>query len=214
MNENSDAALARIMKARSLKSVEDARVLYAKWAQTYDNDVFDTLKVTGSNRVADLLAQHITKPGTTAVLDAGCGTGAVAMRLARHGFNLIDGIDLSPEMLVVADSKGVYRQLTAIDMNDPFELSAGPYAAIVSAGTFTTGHVGRKGFENLLAHLATGGICACAIANEVWIRDEFDARVASEAYEVLFHQLEAVVPGMSADTHMLIARRTRHVGQV
>jgi predicted TPR repeat methyltransferase len=209
-NDDSEPALARVMKARSLRTVEEASELYADWAQTYDADVFGRLKVTGSNRIADLLAQHIPRPCTTAVLDAGCGTGAVAMQLAGHGFGLIDGIDLSPEMLAVAASKNIYRQLAVINLNNPFELEYGPYLAIISAGTFTTGHVGQEGFENLMAHLASGGVLACAIAHTVWARDGFARFIDDPAIEVLFHQVEPVIPYMPADTHMLVGRKMDH----
>ncbi len=45
---------------------------------------------------------HGVKSG--AVLDAGCGTGELTLRLARVGYNVI-GVDISPDMLSVLDSK-------------------------------------------------------------------------------------------------------------
>lgn len=61
-----------------------------------------------------------------AVLDLGCGTGNVALRLARHGFD-VTGVDLSPEMLDVARQKtpsgGALRwiEASAIELVDHFQ---------------------------------------------------------------------------------------------
>jgi predicted TPR repeat methyltransferase len=71
-----------IAKARSLASVEESAALYREWAATYDRDVFDTLGFTGSDRIADLLASYMTTRSTE-LIDLGCGTGAVGVRLAR-----------------------------------------------------------------------------------------------------------------------------------
>lgn len=52
-------------------------------------------------RVYDRVAQLAHGPE---VLDLGCGTGNVALRLARRGVHVI-GVDLSPEMLDIARQK-------------------------------------------------------------------------------------------------------------
>ena len=40
------------------------------------------------------------------VLDYGCGTGLSGMALAAVGFQVIDGTDISPEMLSQAEGRG------------------------------------------------------------------------------------------------------------
>lgn len=208
MNGNRDTARARIARARAIVSSDDARSVYAKWATTYDHDVFSTLKVTGTNTIADLLHAHTTDIEAARVLDAGCGTGAVAARLKLHGFKLIDGVDLSPDMLKIARAKNLYRSLIEADLNQPFDLAHSPYTAIVSAGTFTTGHVGANGFRNLFAHLQPNGLMACVIAIPVWQRDQFDTLVGKLPVEVLANTVEATLPDGAPDAHMLVLRRT------
>ena len=44
------------------------------------------------------------KPET--VIDLGCGTGSIALPLAKEGYDVI-GVDLSPEMLTEADHKAM-----------------------------------------------------------------------------------------------------------
>ena len=157
-----------VRRARSISSVEQAAALYAEWAPTYDADVFGELGFTGSARIAELLVSVLPDP-TVPVIDLGCGTGAVGRRLAQLGVTTVDGVDLSPEMLAVAASSGAYRHLTVADLH-AMEDQPDTYAASVSAGTFTTGHVGPEVVPRLLDLLRPEGVVAWVIATAVWPR--------------------------------------------
>jgi SAM-dependent methyltransferase len=52
--------------------------------------------------VSSLIGKHL--PGTTSILDLGCGTGRHDLLLAEMGFN-VTGVDMSKEMLVVANAQ-------------------------------------------------------------------------------------------------------------
>ena len=207
MSGDREEALARIRRARSIAGADEARELYAAWAHHYDDDVFGTLQVTGSARVAELLAGHLAQQQSPAILDAGCGTGAVGELLHGMGFRLIDGIDISPQMLEIARQKAVYRSLIEADLNLPFQTAQQGYDAVVSAGTFVHGHVGKAGFALLAGLLGTGGLMVCAIADTVWSKGGFDRLLDSLQMDTLSHDLEAVLPGGAADVHMLVARK-------
>ena len=207
MNGDSKKARRNLQRARAITGSDDALSVYAEWAASYDRDVFSTLKVTGTNTIADLLHEHTADIRGTRVLDAGCGTGAVAARLKVHGFDLIDGVDLSPEMLKIAKAKELYRSLIEANLNRPLDLPHSPYTAIVSAGTFTTGHVGAAGFHNLFAHLQNSGLMACVIASPVWQRDQFDRLLGNLPVDVLINRVEATIPDGEPDAHMLVLRR-------
>lgn len=207
MNDDSEKARRILQRARAITGSDDAISVYAEWATSYDRDVFSTLKVTGTNTIADLLCEHTGNIHSTRVLDAGCGTGAVAARLKVHGFDLIDGVDLSPDMLKIAKAKKLYRSLVEANLNRPLDLPHSPYTAIVSAGTFTTGHVGAAGFHNLFAHLQKNGLMACVIANPVWQRDQFDRLLGNLPVHVLTNRVEATIPDGEPDAHMLVLRR-------
>jgi predicted TPR repeat methyltransferase len=207
MNDDSEKARHILQRARAITGSDDAISVYAEWAASYDRDVFSTLKVTGTNTIADLLCEHTRDIHSTRVLDAGCGTGAVAARLKVHGLDLIDGVDLSPDMLKIAKAKKLYRSLIEANLNRPLDLPHSPYTAIVSAGTFTTGHVGAAGFHNLFAHLQKNGLMACVIANPVWQRDQFDRLLDNLPVDVLTNRVEATIPEGEPDAHMLVLRR-------
>ena len=207
MNGDSENARRKLKRARSITGSNDARSVYADWAANYDRDVFATLKVIGTDTIADLLREHTPDIENARVLDAGCGTGAVAARLKKHGFAHIDGVDLSPDMLNIARAKQLYRTLLEADLNQPFKLPESPYTAIVSAGTFTTGHVGAQGFHNLFAHLQRQGLMACVIANPVWQGDRFEELVDDLPVAVLSNRIEATIPDGEPDAHMLVLRK-------
>ena len=180
-----------------------ARDLYRDWAATYDDDVFATLGFTGSDRIAELLAEHL--PGRDGpVLDLGCGTGAVGVRLTELGFTTIDGVDLSAEMVELAAAKGVYRRLTVLDLTaTELELPAG-HAGLVSAGTFTTGHVGPEVVPRLLDLLARGGVVAWVIGVDVW--PAFEPVLERSPLEMLHRDLEPIRRDGGPEGVMFVAR--------
>jgi predicted TPR repeat methyltransferase len=192
-----------VARARSLSSVEAAARLYGQWASTYDDDVFGKLGFTGSARIAELLADVLPDPDEP-VIDLGCGTGAVGLRLAQLGVTTIDGVDLSPEMITVAARTGAYRRLTVGDLNVlPKGLNA-TYAASVSAGTFTSGHVGPGAVARLMELLRPEGLVAWVIAAGMWPR--FEPVLATNGLDVLHQAIEPIRRGGPPEAVMFVAR--------
>ena len=67
-----------------------------------------------------------------AVLDAGCGTGRVAIELARRGYRTV-GVDLDPQMLATARAKGPDLEWVEADLAG-LDLTGRRFAAVVAAG--------------------------------------------------------------------------------
>jgi SAM-dependent methyltransferase len=105
--------------ARGYRMV-DVRTGYGEWVTTYERTVEDAMDIA--------LLDDLTTPPWQSVrraADLGCGTGRTGMWLRDHGVAEIDGVDLTPEMLAVAGSKGVYRSLTHADVTaTPLDASA------------------------------------------------------------------------------------------
>ena len=137
-----------------MQTPDDAVRLYDSWAADYDHDVFEVMGFIGTDRIVDLLAAHVLDRAQP-VIDLGCGTGAAGVRLAHHGFGVIDGVDISPAMLDVAAQLGVYRHLLTADLTLPLTIEH-RYGASVSAGTFTSGHVGADAIPSLVTLLQPG----------------------------------------------------------
>jgi SAM-dependent methyltransferase len=84
---------------------------YGEWVRTYDQTVYDEmdLRLLERLRTVDWAAPRL-------VLDLACGTGRIGAWLKRRTAASIDGIDLTPEMLDVARTKAVYRNLRVADV--------------------------------------------------------------------------------------------------
>lgn len=66
---------------------------------------------------ADLIETLLHASGGTRVLDAGCGTGRVAIELARRGFS-VTGVDADPSMLAAARAKAPELTWLAADLTE------------------------------------------------------------------------------------------------
>lgn len=144
--------------AYALDTADDARRLYARWAETYDRDFCDA---QGYQTPREIMRVFTQRAGGGPILDVGAGTGVVGEGLKAAGIGPIDALDLSSEMLEIARDKGVYRDLLVADVTEP--LSFGPYAGIVSAGTFTLGHVGPMGLASLMKVASRGCLFVISI---------------------------------------------------
>lgn len=202
-------ARARMLRARRLASPEEAVSLYRDWAASYDADVFEHLRFTGTTRIAELLSAHAGERGRP-VIDVGCGTGRLGADLSSHGFRRIDGLDLSPDMLAVAGRRGIYREVIAADLLAPLPVAPGQYAAVASAGTFTTGHVDASALPGLLRILAPGGLLAVVVAQAFWSVGGFGrifGRLEDAGRIGLLHRgLEPTREAGDADAWFLVVR--------
>jgi SAM-dependent methyltransferase len=102
----------------------DIRAGYGEWASTYERTVEDIMDIA----LLDAL-EAVPWGRLRRVADLGCGTGRTGAWLTQRGVAEIDGVDLTPEMLTVAGSKGVYRRLLEADVRAT-GLDASAYDAI------------------------------------------------------------------------------------
>lgn len=105
------------------------------------------------------------------VLDVGCGTGGHVLRLAEHGYR-VDGIDLSPDMITIAESKirkARLGKLASVSVEDirvfasetRYDLVMAMFAVI---GYITTTKDLLAAFGNISSMLRRGG----AFVFDVW----------------------------------------------
>lgn len=82
---------------------------YERFAYVYD----ELMKDAPYEKWLELLTLKLEQYGVTGnkILDIACGTGEMTVELARHGFD-VTGVDLSDEMLRVAQEKAAKRSLS------------------------------------------------------------------------------------------------------
>jgi predicted TPR repeat methyltransferase len=158
-------------EAYSVKSPDDNRRLYAKWAATYETSFVDAKQYRYPKAIAEVF-NDVVGP-VTRVLDIGTGTGLTGMYLQRLRPDLvIDGMDISPEMLEQAKLKmrengaAVYRELYERDLTGTVLNENAPYDALFSSGTFTHGHLGPECLGNLLPLVEDNGWLVVGVNNE------------------------------------------------
>ena len=96
---------------------------------------FEALAASGADVHGEAtFCTALLSPGAR-VLDAGCGTGRVAIRLAAQGFDVV-GLDVDDSMLAVARDQDPALPWVLGDLSDlPPELLAGPpYDLVLLAG--------------------------------------------------------------------------------
>jgi len=171
-------------EAYSVKSPDDNRRLYAKWAATYESSFVDAKQYRYPKAIAEVF-NDVVGP-VTRVLDIGTGTGLTGMYLQRLRPELvIDGMDISPEMLAQAGLKmrkggeAVYRALYERDLTRAVPNENPQYEALFSSGTFTHGHLGPECLANLLPLLEHNGWLVVGVNNEHYESKGFEQELTS-----------------------------------
>jgi predicted TPR repeat methyltransferase len=140
-------------------TAEELVEAYKNWAGDYDQDTLDTMGYVGPHVAASMLDYHLDSKAYH-VLDAGCGTGLVGEYLQQLGYQNVDAMDFSRDMLNEAEKKGVYKRLFQGDMNRDLDIPDDRYDATICVGTFTYAHVGPHAFDELVRVTRPGGhIC-------------------------------------------------------
>jgi SAM-dependent methyltransferase len=118
---------------------------------------FDDLAATGMDMHGEAALVASYRPAT--VLDAGCGTGRVAIELARRGHDVV-GTDVDPAMLAAARTKAPALTWLEADLTDPGLDLGRTFDVVVLAGNVLifvpTGTEGRA-IANAARFLAPGG---------------------------------------------------------
>ena len=197
-------------KAYDRKDKDEVADLYRQWAETYDDELADKDYVA-PERGAAVFAAHV-EDRRARVIDIGCGTGLVGRYLAEHGFDTIDGLDLSTEMLARAKAKSVYRNLLQADLTGPVDVDDGAYDAAISVGTFTHNHVGPSGLDTVLRIVRPGGIASVTVNGDAYVADgyraKFDALVAEGRCTIVEERDEEYIVAHGTRSRIVVLRKS------
>ena len=167
----------------------DSRELYASWASTYDNEVQKNGYVT-PERVAKALKDIVTNQSEV-ILDYGCGTGLSGFALQAVGFTNIDGLDVSREMVTLAEKKSIYKKLTVFDPSTKIPVHADQYKIITAIGVIGAGAAPLEVFDNLFSLLPPSGLFAFSFNDHTLSDPNYERKVKqclSSGQAIILHK--------------------------
>lgn len=192
------------------RSVEDTRQLYAKWSDRYDQDVADWGYATPA-RIA--LALRVSGANVDkGVLDYGCGTGLCGMALGAVGFGIIDGTDISPEMLEQAEARGVYRSVWLGQPGSLGHIGPGDYPIMAACGVVSLGAAPPETLDLLVNAMAPGGLLAFSFNQATMAdrsyTDRLDIITLAPDIEVVFEEDGPHLPAKNMSSTVYVLRKS------
>lgn len=136
------------------------RSFFDEFADHFDHTLVNRLAYGVPRRLAEFLRRHHAE--AERVLDLGCGTGLMAVELQRPGL-AIDGVDLSPKMLRLAEARQLYGALHEGEIAQFLRGTDQCWELIVAADVFVYVADLRPVFEGVFERLAPGGRFAFSI---------------------------------------------------
>ena len=179
--------------AYSVKTPEDNIKLYKVWASSYDDDFAKKNDYRSPVLISNYYDKYSNK-NDVPVLDVGAGTGLIAEVMNKKNTIDIDAIDISPEMLESAKSKNCYNKLIEADLTKNLDIDNNYYGAIVSAGTFTHGHIGPNALDELLRVTKPSGLFVITIHSKVFVNQNFEQKfqdINEQITDLTFHEEKA-----------------------
>lgn len=110
--------------------------LFDDYAARFDEHLLGALHYHGHELVVDAVKQAAPGRRFERALDLGCGTGLcgpLLKAIAQH----VDGVDLSPQMLLQARRRAVYDQLVQADITEHLSAADARYDLVLAADVFT-----------------------------------------------------------------------------
>ena len=196
-------------KAYGARDAASTRELYNDWAASYDAEV-GTNGYATPGRCAEALATYLPDKSLP-ILDFGCGTGLSGLALKLAGFETIDGLDLSEDMLAQAREKGVYRSLSLIEANTPLSHKPGDYAAIAAIGVIGAGAAPISVFDTLMNGLDKGGMLVFSFNDHALADPENERRLCDwtdcGAAHLLFREHGDHLPGIDLKSNVYVLEK-------
>ena len=198
-----------LQNAYGARDTASTRKLYDDWAASYEAEIAENGYATPT-RCAEALRSQIANTSAP-ILDFGCGTGLSGLALKLVGFEVIDGVDLSSEMLEQATAKGIYRKTWVIEGGAPLNHAPGDYAAIAAIGVIGAGAAPISVLHTLMQGLAPGGLLVMSL-NDHALEDPANEAAISEwtdsgAARLLFKEYGDHLPGIDLKSNVYVIEK-------
>lgn len=169
-NTDERRALDLVYAATTPRELDAA---YAAWAASYDRETAQ-MGYCLPFLVTAWVARHVPVEAGP-VLDAGCGTGLSGPAMRALGYGAIEGLDMSAEMLAIAESRACYTALKQARLGDRLPWGDDHFAAFFCTGVFTQGHAPASGLVELARITRPGGHAVFTVRDTILKEGGFDA---------------------------------------
>ena len=181
------------------KNEQDIKDAYKLWSPFYEYHIVD-MGWDAPNLSVKLLIKYLDLNNHLKILDVGAGTGLVGAELNKflNKDSIIDGVDLSIEMLELAKSKKIYNNLIIMNAED-MTFNDNSYDSIICTGSLNFGHIDPlKGFHEFIRIVKKNGIICFTIREDFYnvsknIQDELETNNYWELLEKKIYNSEAVM---------------------
>ena len=175
---------------------------YKDWASTYEEDCSVLNWAAHNSALEKWLKYHsnIDYSGHK-VLDAGCGSGLTGKVVSEAVPGVvIYGVDASEEMMEMAKSKSVYKDLKIVDLRTTLPYPANMFDSVISSGVFC--YIGPECLVNIPTVIKPGGYFVFTVRIEYFLsnpqiwRDklkECDCEVIEEQEMPYFESVNCMV---------------------
>lgn len=204
----------QLVERRDFSNAAVVSPRWVQWRRAIDIDEYDArfahMAAAGEDVHGE--ANFIAALAPPAVLDAGCGTGRIAIELARRGFD-VTGVDLDADMVAAAarkapDQPWLTDDLARMQLARRFDLVAMPGNVML----FCQPDDRRLIVHNLAQHLLPGGLLVAGFSLEPggYTLAEWDDHCAGSGLELVDRfgtwTRDPFVAG--GDYHVSVHRRT------
>ena len=131
--------------------------------------------------IADKLSKFYDKESVEDldVLDLGCGTGLCGELISNYvKYGTLIGVDLSPNMLAVANDKNVYNQLVEADLLSYCNEGHSLCDVVIAADVFTYFGALEDIVESISRRLKTGGRFVFSISENNISNDDYKLHIS------------------------------------
>ena len=159
-----------------LKTKDEVMKYYDEWGRNnkYDQDMVEW-QYTGPKETVAIFKKY-TNNKEIKIYDAGCGTGLVGIELKKNGYINCDGADLSQKLLDLVP-KGLYQNLSKVDLNQSLDIKDNEYEAVLCVGTFTFGHVKPPALDEFVRIIKNKGLLCFTINEGIYEEYGFDKKI-------------------------------------
>ena len=159
-----------------LNTSKEVLKYYKEWTakEKFNKDMVDWDYTAPINAVSLIIKYALKK--NIKILDAGCGSGLVGIEMQKNGYNNIDGVDLSQDMLDLIP-KDIYQNLGIADLNQSLKYENHKYDVVMCVGTFTYGHVKPHALDEMIRITKNRGLICFSVNEGIHEEYGFDIKI-------------------------------------